>query len=1509
MVDIQHVETAETLPHLHALTLADDGSPAQDKTYIRVPLTRGKVILRIILKPGTLAAGGHPILHTNYPVAGGQYERYTFHPVKFTKDPNLLHAYCDVKLDLPGAYQYKVEYTVNSTKTVSEIGYVVAEPRIDLPKNGKELLPLDGLMILSMVPKWMGPITEWQKLISEAEYAGYNMIHFVPLQKRGESNSPYSIADQLTFDDDVFNGKDRKKSNKEKLAIVDRVIKQIYNKNGILSLSDVVWNHTSNSSQFLLKHPEAGYNLNNSPYLVPAYELDTALIELSGNMDKEGLPTDIKNDGDADTIVNYIKDRTFKDLKLYEYKIIDVAKYVDELRQALKSNTVKDVDPSIYKNVSQLQVKERISLFGKDVILNGHLGTRFHKSIDMSKALSFLLAFKGLSGLDQVSDSQSLVSSFQGLLNDYNLPLYEEYDQECKIALDNIKGRLLFTRLAENGPKLGRITKTNPVIETYFTRLADEKNEHPAGSMMLANNGWIWNADPLVDFAGPGSVAYLRREVIIWGDCVKLRYGQSPKDNPWLWKHMRDYTEQIARMFHGIRIDNCHSTPIHVAEYFLDAARKIRPDLYVLAELFTGSPEKDNAFVSRLGIHALIREAMQAWDTHELSRLAHRHGGKPVGSMDEDMVWKKVSYEGKEYDQVLRIPVSHGSMPRALFMDCTHDNETPLQKRTPQDALPNAAVVAFSDCAIGSVKGYDEIYPKLLDIVNEKLNYDPNPKHTTGIIEAKHKLNLLHQKMCLEGYREVYVHQENDFLLVHRQHPNTHAGYLLISRTAFPGQGTGHSPIRLRKSEAQFEFAYSLKIDDNNVKASKYLQGLDAHLETLNAPRFDQHTDDKGQFVEVVLGDDFTPGSICVIKTSIGEKYEQVHKLVMSIEDQVVKGLSLLDCNVILYRCESEEIDSTKDGVYDIPHFGKTVYAGLQGFMSVLKPIITSNDLGHPLCDNLRAGHWALDYIINRLKAYQEQYLNLNPLIQWFEKRASLIKEVPDFLMPKYFALTVKTAYDKVYAQALSLMSPLVQQGDTFIEQLAMTSVQMLGKVPSTGLCPNKSTPSLAAGLPHFTVGHMRVWGRDVNISLRGLLMVTGQYEEAKNHIIAFAGSLRHGLIPNLLDSVRHPRYNSRDSVWFFMQAVQDYYKLAPDGKSILKAKVPRRFPKNDEFVEVEDGYSYSSTIEEIIQEIMERHARGIHFREYNAGTKIDEQMTDKGFNIDIDVDWESGVILGGNIWNCGTWMDKMGESTKAGNKGHPGTPRDGAPTEITGLLKSSLRWINQLITRGEYQWKGVDQIKDKKSVTFKEWNDLLEKNFERVYYIPKDKEQDKEYDVITKIINRRGVYKDVYKATEAYTEYQLRPNLFIAMAVAPELFDKKHAQECIRFCKDILVGPLGMRTLDPADQQYKPYYLNSDDSGDFQTSKGRNYHQGPEWVWPLGYYLRAARHFEALEPQEIARILRTHRDYISQDAWCGLPELTNKNGEKCYDSCSTQSWSTATLLDLIHDLIEGDGI
>jgi glycogen debranching enzyme len=472
----------------------------------------------------------------------------------------------------------------------------------------------------------------------------------------------------------------------------------------------------------------------------------------------------------------------------------------------------------------------------------------------------------------------------------------------------------------------------------------------------------------------------------------------------------------------------------------------------------------------------------------------------------------------------------------------------------------------------------------------------------------------------------------------------------------------------------------------------------------------------------------------------------------------------------------------------------------------------------------------------------------------------------------------------------------------------------MHGVVKSASLDPTKTIPSLAAGLPHFSTGWARCWGRDIFISLGGLFLTTGNYDAAKRHILAFASTLKHGLIPNLLDSVRNPRYNSRDSPWWMLQNIQDFVSKAPGGLSILSEDVKRRFPQDDSWVSWDDprAYSYSSTLADIIQEILQRHVDGIHFREFNAGPNLDMQMRDEGFNIDIYVDWATGFIFGGNKHNCGTWMDKMGESQKAGTQGVPATPRDGAPIEIIGLLKSTLRWLNELSTAGKFPYRGVqaDYNGDKRFITYGEWADLIQASFERCYYVPNDPSLDGQYNINSQLVNRRSIYKDVYGSSSdrEWADYQFRPNFTIAMAVAPELFDEIHALEALKVADKTLRGPLGMKTLDPADLQYRPVYDNSNDSNDSAVAKGWNYHNGPEWGWPLGYFLRSYLYFDSrvgsgkndITLHNLHRILLAARHHIQEDQWAGLPELTNADGQFCAHSCNTQAWSASTLLEFL---------
>ena len=1424
-------------------------------------------------------------------------------------------------MESAGAFSFYVTYSplpefssqghghVKSTK--SEVFFIDVAPKLEV--RGANL-PLDTLSIFSVISKFMGKYPhDWEPHLRGIVQRGYNMVHFTPLMERGASNSPYSLADQLKFDPACFpNGE----------ADVARLVQGMEKEYGLLGLTDVVWNHTAHTSKWLEEHPESGYNVETAPWLESALELDTALINFSSKLASLGMSSKLSKTEDLLKIMDGVKTHCIGAIRLWEFYVVDVDQNARSIVQAWERSEISATpqgfgDASLTAAREWPLKKQADFLRAKGLAGASRIGSRFSRRVDASVGAALLAFIYGkYDSRGHGATPRAAHSTVVRILDELNAGLYAEYNSDVAEILEQVFNRAKYTRLDDHGPKYGPVTRESPLVEPYFTRLPHNSTteKHNPKCLALANNGWIWGADAMKDNAGPDSRAYLLRQVIVWGDCVKLRYGSCPEDNPFLWDYMTKYTQLMAKHFTAFRVDNCHSTPLVVAEHLLDQARRVRPNLAIFAELFTGSEAADWVFVKRLGLSALIREAMQAWSTGELSRLVHSHGGRPIGSFETGEVSSTDGCGQSEAKQIIR-KVKRSPL-HALFMDCTHDNEVPAQKRDARDTLPNAALVNMCACATGSNMGYDEIYPKLVDLVSEtRLYTSPSSEAEMkidvgegGIGGLKKLLNQIHVQMGKEGYDETHVHHEGEFVTVHRVHPSTRRGYFLIAHTAFPGSRSGSgglSPVHLTGTKAKPLGSWMLEVDDSEKAKqaafgdSKLLKGLPSKVVNLEPAKLESNDCE----TTITAPRKFPPGSIALFETWIPsvEHKEGIDNFLTTGADDAFECLSLTDLNGLLYRCEAEERDSSggADGVYDIPDHGRLVYAGLQGWWSILRTVINDNDLGHPICNHLRNGQWALDYIAGRLEklSKQEGKAGLEKPLQWLVQRFDAIRKIPNFLLPRYFALTIQTAYTAAWNRAVHLMAPNIQSGNLFLQQLAMTSIQLTGTVKSASLWPSKSVPCMAAGLPHFTTDWSRCWGRDVFLALTGLYLGTGRFADAEGHILAFASVLKHGMIPNLLSSGNEPRYNSRDSIWFFLQNIQEYTRMVPKGIEIMKKKVPRRFlPYDDTYFKFDDprAYSKSSTIEEIIQEAVQRHASGLSFREARAGPELDMQMKPEGFDIEIKVDWTTGIIFGGSQSNCGTWMDKMGESERAGSKGVPGTPRDGAAIEITGLLYSTLTWLSRLHLEGNYPHEGIKTDKGKE-ITFAEWASKIKDNFERCYYIPKLKSEDKGFDVDSSIINRRGIYKDLYRSGKPYEDYQLRPNFPIAMTYAPELFTPERALACLEIADKAILGPLGMATLDRSDNNYRPYYINSEDSEDFATSKGRNYHQGTEWVWPRGFFLRALLKFDLMRCktkeerteafQQVTKRLEDCKRHIQDSPWAGLPELTQKNGEHCDDS------------------------
>jgi glycogen debranching enzyme len=163
------------------------------------------------------------------------------------------------------------------------------------------------------------------------------------------------------------------------------------------------------------------------------------------------------------------------------------------------------------------------------------------------------------------------------------------------------------------------------------------------------------------------------------------------------------------------------------------------------------------------------------------------------------------------------------------------------------------------------------------------------------------------------------------------------------------------------------------------------------------------------------------------------------------------------------------------------------------------------------------------------------------------------------------------------------------------------------------------SSLSVIAGYPWFAD-----WGRDAMIALSGLTLVTGRYEEAREILGTFLGSLRRGLTPNNFhDDGTGAGFNTVDGALWLAVALERYARTTGTGDGpFARAALPQ------------------------LRELLRWHLEG----------------TDHG----IAADPTDGLLRAGEPGVQLTWMDVKIKDWVV-------TPRHGKPVEIQALWLAAL--------------------------------------------------------------------------------------------------------------------------------------------------------------------------------------------------------------------------------------------
>jgi glycogen debranching enzyme len=245
-----------------------------------------------------------------------------------------------------------------------------------------------------------------------------------------------------------------------------------------------------------------------------------------------------------------------------------------------------------------------------------------------------------------------------------------------------------------------------------------------------------------------------------------------------------------------------------------------------------------------------------------------------------------------------------------------------------------------------------------------------------------------------------------------------------------------------------------------------------------------------------------------------------------------------------------------------------------------------------------------------------------------------------------------------------------------------------------------------------------------------------------------------------------------------------------------------------------------------------------------------------RGTWYNIAVDPEDHLLAGGSQNTQLTWMDaKVGDWVV--------TPRHGKPVEINALWHGALSlmadWAEALSDPGGTEYRG-EAVRVRDSFRARFWNP------------------------------GRGCLYDVLAPEGPVAK--LRPNQIFAVSLPFGLLEAARQQAVVRTVERELLTPVGLRTLERADPDYKPRYRGS------PAERDGAYHQGTVWPWLLGpfidAYLTAFGKTEANLAYCRNLVVKLQAEAARAGCVGFIAEIYDAEEPRSPQGCPAQAWSLA---------------